>query len=205
MDVRVGDEHVLPGVARCTSARRVWRVRCVACAVCSVWRVRCAGVACAVCGVQRKAHHAPLWKLDLALGQVGRPAAWRVEAVSARVVQAVFGFECRNHYPCGGAAHSRLRIDPAGSSAEVGARLGGLTQHPAVVGHEDARALRCGCQDAHCERAPQQCARPQGQIQSKSRRPLDCSLNSQHWNCLRTLHSSTAELRLPTIDENRVV
>eukprot|EP00964_Phaeocystis_antarctica_P034754 scaffold19799_cov69-Phaeocystis_antarctica.AAC.1 len=139
------------------------------CGVCGVWRVRCAGVACAVCGVQRKAHHTPLWKLDLALGQVGRPAAWHVEAVSARVVQAVFGFECRNHYPCGGAAHSRLRIDPAGSSAEVGARLCGLTQHPAVVGHEDARALRCGCQDAHCERAPQQCHnRGQNPIQKRS-------------------------------------
>ena len=31
------------------------------------------------------------------------------------------------------------------------------------------------------------------------------SSSPQHWNCLRTLHSSTAELRLPTIDENRVV
>ena len=147
MDVRVGDEHVLPGAVHFSS-----------CGMC-----RCAGVACAVCDVRcaEEAHHAPLRELDLTLGQVGRPAAWHVEAVSARVVQAVFGFECRNHCPCGGAAHSRLRIDPAGSSAEVGARLCGLTQHPAVVGHEDARALRCGCPDAHCdERAPQHAARP---------------------------------------------
>ena len=127
MDVRVGDEHVLPGAVHFSS--------CVACGMC-----RCAGVACAVCGVQRKAHHAPLRELDLTLGQVGRPAARRVEAVPARVVQAVFGFECRDHHPCGRAAHGRLRINPAGASAEVGARLSWLTQHPAVVGHEDARA-----------------------------------------------------------------
>ena len=128
MDVRVGDEHVLPGAVHFSS-----------CGMC-----RCAGVACAVCGVRcaEEAHHAPLRELDLALGQVGRPAARRIEAVPARVVQAVFGFECRDHYPCGRAAHGRLRVDPAGSFADVGAGLPWLTEQPAVVGHEDARALR---------------------------------------------------------------
>ena len=53
MDVRVGDEHVLPGVARCTSAR-VWRVRCVACAVCR----------CGVCGVRCAEEGAPYPTLE---------------------------------------------------------------------------------------------------------------------------------------------
>ena len=134
----------------CCQCVQAWRVASGTNTYCRTWRgalqpcvlPACAGVACAVCGGHGAAHHAPLRELDLALGQVGRPAARRIEAVPARVVQAVFGFECRDHYPCGRAAHGRLRVDPAGSFADVGAGLPWLTEQPAVVGHEDARALR---------------------------------------------------------------
>ena len=140
---------------------------------CRAWRGAlqpCVLRRCVPCAVGTgRAHHAPLRELDLALGQVGRPAARRVEAVPARVVQAVFGFECRDHYICESAAHGRLRVDPAGSFADVGAGLPWLTEHPAVVGHEDARAPRLHglvalvALVAHPNRNPKKC------------RPLDCA------------------------------